>query len=295
MYLRFRLIKALVQKLPPRAAYAVGAVVAEIYYLFASRNRKNFKANLKHVLEYRAEDIRSSAARRRIRRIVRKNFRNFAYYLIDFFRFSALEEKEMENLVEVEGEENIALGLREGKGLVGVTAHLGNWELAGVVFAGLGFPINAVALSHGNTKLNRLFTQQRALGGMKVIPVGSAARASLRALRNNEVLVILGDRDVTERGVVMGFFGAPAQIPRGPSALAARTGAGVLIGYMVREGTHRYRLTFTPPIEVDRSRPEAEVERSIREAMVRRLEEVIGDHLDQWYVYYRIWPDEYKS
>jgi lauroyl/myristoyl acyltransferase len=289
-YYLFELLRFVVHLFPPRLAYGIGAFLAEATYVFSRKSKPNLRANLVWVLRWRGEETESPEARRRIWRLVRKNFRNFSYYLIDFFRFSRFAAEEMKRLVRFSGIENVRAALAGGKGALGVTAHVGNWELGGMMLALAGFPVNAIALSHENTKLNRLFVNQRGLTGMKVIPVGRAALRSLRALKRNELVLILGDRDVTERGVEVEFFGRPVSIPRGPSGLAARSGAAVFFGYLVRESTHRYRAVFRPPLEIDRSADRESQEEQIIRGLMREMEECIADHLDQWYMYYPVWP-----
>lgn len=292
VYWLFRLLQAVAQAVPRRTAYRIGHLVADLFHAFSRRSRPNCLANILQVLRYRGENVDDPRVRARAKAIVRQNFRNFASYLVDFFRFSRLETADLSSLVEVEGRENVDRALRRGKGAVGVTAHLGNWELGGIVLSLLGYPVNAVALSYQNTKLNRLFVNQRAIGGVKVITVGTAALQSLRALKKNELVVILGDRDVTERGSTAEFFGAPAHIPRGPAALAARSGASLFFGYLIRTSAERYRVVFRAPVEVDGSSDPDEQEALLTRALLREMETVIMDHLDQWYMYYRVWGEK---
>ncbi len=289
-YYLFELLRFVVHLIPPRLAYAIGAFLAEANYIFSRRSKPDLRANLVRVLDYLGEDTESRAARRRLRILIRKNFRNFSYYLVDFFRFSRFDAEKMKRLVRFEGRENVDAALAGGKGALGVTAHVGNWELGGMMLALAGYPVHAIALSHQNTRLNRLFVNQRGLTGMNVIPVGRAALRSLRALKKNELVLILGDRDVTERGVETEFFGRKVAIPRGPAGLAARSGAAVFFGYLVRESTHRYRAVFRPPLEIDRTASREEQEVQIIRGLVREMEACIASHLDQWYMYYPVWP-----
>ena len=288
-YYLFELLRFVVRVIPPRLVYALGAFIAEVTYLFSLRSKKNLRANLIHVFNYLGEDTESLEARRKIRVLIRKNFRNFSYYLVDFFRFSRLSREEIERLVEFSGTDNIKAALKDGRGAIGVTAHLGNWELGGMVLSFLGFPVNAIALSHHNTRLNRLFVNQRALSGMNVIPVGQAALRSLRALKKNQLVLILGDRDVTERGIEVTFFGGPAHIPRGPATLAVRADAGIFFGYFVRQSTHQYRAVFRPPLSVDQNMDRESQEKTIILDLVKEMEECIAANLDQWYSYELIW------
>lgn len=288
-YYLFELLRFVVHLIPPRLAYGIGAFLAEVTYICSRKSKPNFRSNLVWVLRYLGEETGSPEARKRIRRLIRKNFRNFSYYLIDFFRFSRFDAEEMKRLVGLEGLENVKAALAGERGALGVTAHVGNWELGGMMLALAGFPVNAIALSHQNTKLNRLFVNQRGMTGMKVIPVGWAALRSLRVLKKNELVLILGDRDVTERGVEVDFFGRKTPIPRGPAGLAVRSGAAVFFGYLVRESTHRYRAVFRPPLEYDRGADREVQEAQIIGGLVSEMEECIASHLDQWYMYYPLW------
>ncbi len=288
-YYLFELLRFVVRIFPLRLAYAIGAFLAEATYIFSWRSKRNFRANLIHVLKYTGEDTASRETRKKIRVLIRKNFRNFSYYLIDFFRFSRVSLRELRKLVEVVGTKNVESALDGGKGALGVTAHVGNWELGGMVLSLLGYPVNAIALSHQNTRLNRLFVNQRALAGIAVIPVGQAALRSLRALKKNELVLILGDRDVTERGIEVSFFGASATIPRGPATLAFRSGADIFFGYFIRQSTHRYKAVFRPLLPINRSAPREEEKERITRYLVREMEACIVENLDQWYMYYRIW------
>ena len=288
-YYLFRLLRAIDRLIPRRAAYLLGRVVSGVFCFLPSRTKANLRRNLKQVLSFQGRDASNRRTRKEINRLIRVNFRHFAYYLIDFFRFANLPPGQIPTMVEVTGREHIDRALTRGRGLIGVTAHVGNWELGGIVFSRLGYPINAIALSHQNTKLNRLFVHQRGLGGVKVIPVGHAAASSLRALRANEVVVLLSDRDVTEKGTQAEFFGRPAAIPRGPAVLAVHSGAAILFGYFVRHSFHRYQIIFRPLLEWDRSLPEKEQEEEIIRMLVKEMERCILRHLDQWYMFYQIW------
>ena len=291
-YYLFKLLRAVDRAVPRRTAYRIGYFVADLLYFFSRRSKPNCLANILHVLRFQGEDAASPSVREKAKRIVRENFRNFASYLVDFFRFSRLEAADLSSLVDVEGLENVDRVLARGKGGIAVSAHLGNWELGGIVFSLLGYPVNLVVLSYHNTKLNRLFINQRAIGGVKVIPVGEAAIKSLRALKKNEIVGILGDRDVTERGVTAELFGAPAQIPRGPAALAARSGAGIFFVHLTRISPERYRIVFRPPVAVEENLSTEEKESRIRVALLREMEEAIMKNLSQWYMYYRVWEKE---
>ena len=201
------------------------------------RERHAVVENLKIILNKPSCD-------KEIRVITRDVFRNFAKYLVDFFRFSLIDDEYIKRFVRLEGRENLEEALKRGKGVIILSAHLGNWELGGYVLGKLGYNMNAVVLTHKNEKVNNFFINQRFMGNFKSIEIGATLRGCYRALKGNELLALLGDRNFSSTGLMAEFFGKPALMPKGPAALALRTGATVLPTYMVREEDDTFRLIF---------------------------------------------------
>lgn len=142
--------------------------------------------------------------------------------------------------------------LAEGKGVLYVTAHLGNWELMASTLAWLGYPISTVARASYDERLTAWIDRWRRGGGVHAIlrrsshkPEPRVARESLRTLRAGRVLGVLMDVDLpAAEGVPARFLGLPVTVPIGPARMALRTGARVVAGFMERQadGTHRLRL-----------------------------------------------------
>ena len=169
---------------------------------------------------------------------VREVFRNFGMYLVDFFRFSRLSVREIQRRVRVEGLHRMRSALTNGKGVIGLTAHLGNYELAGAVLSLQGLPVNAVVLTHQNKRVNAFFEHQRSRVGVKNIPVfGNGMRAFFEAaisvLRRNEILALVGDRDFFGHGLELPLFGRTLKVPQGPASFSLRTGAPIVPCFLV--------------------------------------------------------------
>jgi len=122
-------------------------------------------------------------------------FRNFAKYLVDFFRFPLIDRAYISRYISIKNLKYIDESANMGKGVILLTAHLGNWELGGLVLGVLGYKIWAVALPHKNKKVNEFFNQQRESKGITVIEFGKAARTCLKVLKEKKLLALVGDRD----------------------------------------------------------------------------------------------------
>ncbi len=283
-YLIYRLIRFVSCWLPLRVAYWLGERIADVRYLFCGRSRRTIEDNLKQVLGKEME--------REIKRKTRKVFQNFAKYVVDFSRFRRINRNNLENFITIEGMENLQRSFVAKKGVIALTAHLGNWELGGVTLAILGYPVNAVALSHEEVPVNRLFVQQRTSKGVKVIPFGMAAKRCYQALRRNEMVALLGDWDIKSQGVKVPFFGKMTTLPRGPAILSLKTGAAILPGFTIRQKDNCFKLFLEKPIFPESTgHKEEDVER-LSNQVNKILESYIRRYPEQWFLFHKVWPEK---
>jgi KDO2-lipid IV(A) lauroyltransferase len=224
-----------------------------------------------------------------IAKIRQQVFRNFAKYLVDFFRFEKIDSRYIERYVRIKNIHHLDEALKNGKGAIVLTAHLGNWELGGVVVSLLGYPFYAVALPHKDRRVNEFFNYQRESKNLHVLPLGRAVRACLRLLKENKLVVLVGDRDFTEKGVVGEFFGRQAIFPEGPAAFALQTQAPIIPGFMLRNSDDTFTLQFEKPLTFKTT---GEKEKDMREVIKEYtgiFEDYIRRYPDQWFMFRRFW------
>lgn len=267
--------------LPLKAAYALATLLADIHFLLGARDRRAVKENLKAIFPLAPEE-RINALRRRM-------FRNFAKYLVDFFRFSKIDKDYLRKKVRIENCHFLDEALQRRKGVITVTAHLGNWELGGVVLSLSGYPFWAVALPHKHKTVDKFFNAQRQSKGIRVIPLGKAARQLLVALRENQVLGLVGDRDFSEKGIEVDFFGRRALVPPGPAVLSLKTGAPIIPGFLFRNKDDTFTLRIEEPLEPKGSAEKEEDVRNAISAYKAVIEGYIRKYADQWYMFRRFW------
>ncbi len=283
-YYLYRLGQWVACALPLRFAYAVSICIADVRALFAAEDRRLVDENLRAIFPEKSL--------RQIRRVRRRMFRNFARYLVDFFRFGLIDKAFIERSVRIEGRRHFDEALLRKKGVVALTAHLGNWELGGVVTALSGYPLWAVALEHRHPKVSAFFWKQREEKGVRVMSLGKAARQCLRVLRDNQILALVGDRDFTGRGVTVPFFGRPALFPPGPAALSLSTGASIVPGFMLRNKDGTFTLHLEPPINFEATGDREKDIPALTEKCRDVIERYIRSYPDQWFMFRRFWLDE---
>ncbi|MGB4520594.1 MAG: lysophospholipid acyltransferase family protein [Candidatus Omnitrophota bacterium] len=285
-YFLIKLGQFIVLSFPLKIAYSIAVLISDINYLFAKEDKQAVKENLKVIFPQKSDQ--------EINQIRIKLFRNFAKYLTDFFRFSKMDLSYINKYVRVENRSYLDQALAKGKGVIVVSAHLGNWELGGVVVALLGYPFSAVALPHKNKQINNFFNRQRQSKNFKVIPLGKAARQCLDVLKKNEVLALAGDRDFTEKGIVLDFFGKPSFFPIGPAAFALKTGAVLMPGFMYRNDDDGLTLRFEKPLEFSPSGDKNQDLKYLIENYKNIIQDYIRKYPEQWYMFKRFWIEEKK-
>ena len=162
--------------------------------------------------------------------------------------------------------------LANGNGAVVISGHYGGWEVAGLAIMSRFRNVRTVARKLDNDLLERDLSKIRARTGAEVIERRKAARALMKGLAQNGIIVLLPDQAVLPReGVLVPFMGRKAWTTPAPAKLAARAGSTIVFGFCIPDGA-RHRLEFEEPIRVDQlSEPEKG-----DEALTARINDVIS-------------------
>lgn len=280
-YILYRIGEFLTLSLPLSMSYGLAGILSTLQYLLSKRDRMTVRGNLKAIFPAINEN--------RLKKYTKKVFTNFGLYLADFFRFKRLNLDYIKKNVIVEGREYIDRALSGGRGLIIVSAHIGNWELGGVTLGILGYAVNAVTLTHKHKGVNGFFNRQRESNGLLVIPLEHAVRGSLEAFRRNEIVCILGDRDFTQGGLILDFFGLPTMIPKGPAVFSLRNKTPIISAFTIRQKHNKFRLSFSAPLEFS---PSQEFEKDVRlltQVYLRLFEDRIRKYPGQWEMFRQFW------
>jgi lauroyl/myristoyl acyltransferase len=284
LYHSYKLSQWLSRTLPRPFLYRFASWVALAFHAIDGRGRRAVASNLRQILHYRGED----ASEQRVHALTRRTFVCFGKYLADFFHYSGLTAGDVGRVVKVDHPEYIHQAAAQGKGVLAVSAHFGNWEIGGAVIPALGYRVRTVVLPQRFEKVNRLFQEQRAKRGFEMSFLGQSAGALLRALRAGEFVALLADQDFTGLCDAVPFFGRPARLPRGPAYLAHRMGAPLLIGFVCRQEDDSLVLNVYPPILPEEGLSQEQIQQRICSA----LEDMIGKYPHQWFVFRDFWGGE---
>ena len=255
-------------------------------------------------LGYRPFGIRRAVVERQVRaafpdlaeaevlRIARESYESLGRTSIETALMPARSrEQVLAMFSRVEGWDLVERARAKGRGILFVTGHLGNWELAGS-FVGLQMPLEAVARRMQNPLFDRYLTETRQRIGMNVIHDADAVRRVPRAIREQHAVAFLVDQGaVGLASTWVPFFGRLAKTPRGPAVFALRLDAPVIFGAALRQPDGRYMIGFEVVRAESTGDREADVDRIVA-AYTATLERWVRRAPEQYFWHHRRWKHQ---
>ncbi|MBL7198104.1 MAG: lysophospholipid acyltransferase family protein [Candidatus Omnitrophica bacterium] len=278
-YILYKIGKFLALRLSLKAAYAIAVFLSDFHFLISRTDRRAVIGNLNAIFPNAKENLNLS----------REVFRNFGKYLVDFFRIEKLNRDKIEKVIKIENLEVIDKILAQKRGIIILSAHMGNWELGGMIMGFLGYPIYGVILPHKDKRTDSLFNRQREIFGERVIPLGRAARSCIECLNNNKIIALVGDRDFTTGGIIEDFFGRESLIPKGPAGFSLKTGSPIVPGFVIRQKDDSFKLIFGEPIEPSITDNKDNDLHDLTKRCLRIIEDYIKKYPSQWLMFRKFW------
>lgn len=222
--------------------------------------------------------------------IARASYKSFVLVFAEFPEILCLDRNNIRKWVSVRGLEHYEAALREGRGVVLITAHFGNWEMGMAAMALLSRPPTFVARVLDSAILEEGSVYIRSTVGIGIIHKENAMRPMLRLLKQGEAVKMLIDQNVAAyEGVFINFFGRPACTTSGVALMAMRSGAAVLPVFTNRMPDGTYLTEIGPKVETvhtgDRRRDVATNTQNYATA----IENHIRKYPEQWLWLHQRW------
>lgn len=243
--------------------------LGRVYSIVSIQQRLALKENLHFMLNLQSKELQSMTTR---------IFENFCLTLYDFFH-------PQDVLLDVPEREKVERCMKEKKGVLILTFHIGHWELGARVMQQWGWPVSAVYQEYRNTAMKKLIQRLRA-PGVNYIPVGvRAANRVLEAFRRGDVVAMLGDHPFGEEGVPVQLFGRFVRWPKGPIVLAVKERVPIVAAAIVRVAPNTYRAFVEDPL-IPQNHSRAEVHRLVQEVAFK-FAKFARAYPEQWYRFRR--------
>lgn len=220
----------------------------------------------------------------------RSVFINIGKSAADAVRLPKWKDKDFRKLVWVEGLTRFDSAYKRGKGLIAVTGHISNFELIAAYFSWLGYKTAVIGREVYDPRLNKLLIKNRTAVGTQNIPTDSLVKTILQALKDGKALGVLVDQNSSRvSNIKVDFFGAKANTPKGPYAIAYKLGCPVVPLAIARTKGDYYRIMVGDILEPNEKKSGEESVIDLAQRTNRFLESIIREYPDQWVWMHKRW------
>jgi KDO2-lipid IV(A) lauroyltransferase len=273
----------LVGALPEKAAYSLFEKISQFIYKRNGRTVRRLRRNLSIVKPgLTAEELET---------LVQLGYSSYMRYWCDTFRIHLWSRNRIDSTVTFTNDHLLRDPMRDGRGVVVALPHSGNWDHAGAYFCQEGIRLVTVAEVLKPEKLFRKFLSYRESMGFEVLGLDSRAFVTLlRRAREKRLIALVADRDLSDSGIPVRFFGHTAKMPAGPAVLAIKEGLPLVVAHVsyTKIGIH---IDFHP-INVGTEGSDEERIAQTVQLIASTFELGIQEHPEDWHMLQRIWIDE---
>lgn len=272
-----------------RLAYIVLRFVALYYFLFARKSNKHSFYFFHNILKYKRFTTYLK---------IYKNYYIFGQTLLD--KVALLAGVKTKFTINHEGGANLDKIAEMGKGGILVSAHIGNWEIAGQLLNRLNTTFNILMYANEHESIKKYMDEVEKKKNVNIIAIKDGEMGHLIELHNafskNELVVMHGDRfrDGAQT-LEANFLGKTAKFPAGPFIMAAKFGVPLTVAFAVKETNTHYHFFASDPIEVKRTRDPKQTEIAVQELLqkyIAEVEKMVYRYPEQWFNYYAFWKEQ---
>jgi KDO2-lipid IV(A) lauroyltransferase len=284
VYLFSLVLRRIILWLPFRISFVLSSFLTSLGYWILPRQRRRMLFNLSRAFG-------KEKNKKELKQIARKVFRNIGRSSAEVICWSKLGKDYLEKHVTIKNPEILFNAYKNGKGVIGLTAHLGNWEYLAAFMANiLRIRFSVIARNLSNKWLNRLMEETRKSMNINVLYRGDSGISILRTLKRNEGLGILADQHIRGEGIMVDFFGYPAKTLRNVAELILRSGATVVPLFIVRnKDLTKHTLIVENPLSYTPTGDKELDLKNISQTYTNLIESYIRRYPEQWVWMHNRW------
>lgn len=258
------------------------AILALVFLYLIPIRKKVVFSNLK--IAFPENDLQTN------KKLAFQIYLSFAITLVEILYLPYMKKQELVDAVECSNPELIIEKFKQGKGVILLSSHFGNWEFGAISIAiQVTLPFSVIVKPLRNTLVYEWMNKARTKFGNEVVPLGISIRKTYQTLKEKKVVAMVADQRGPREGVKVDFFGKKVSVYTGPAALALKTGAPLICGIAVRDKNYKYKMVL---VEISQQNlPDGEEEKilEISQRYTSYLEEVIRENPEQWLWMHNRW------
>ena len=232
-----------------------------------------------------------------IRKVSRRIFQNLGFTILEILQMAFFSKEDFLENIRIRGEEHLLNAVDGGKGVIIISAHLGNWEAASLFSACyFGYPATSVARKIESGIINRWLFKLRTRFGNSVIDKEGALPEMMQTLRSGKILALMIDQGTTKsEGVELLFYGKKVTVTPAAAMLALRCKSPVLPVFCIREEDQNLTIIIEPPVQLVRTKDLRDDLRTNSQIMTDEIENAVRRYPDQWLWLHKRWKRFYPE
>jgi KDO2-lipid IV(A) lauroyltransferase len=277
-----------IARIPKNFIIGLGKILGDFLYFLDLPHRRIVLRNLQF--------IHTEWPRNQIHKLAKRIFQQLGITMLEFLQMAYISREELVSNVQINGKEILAEALAKQRGIVLVSAHMGNWEIAWQVCPSyFQRPITGVAKKLRNVQLNRLIHNRRIRFGNRILYKKGALPDLMQALRKGEAVGLLMDVSRRFDGVEVQFFGRRATATPAAALLGLRCKCPIITAFSHRNAKGQLIINIEPPVEIQRTH-DLRTDLQINTQLISdRVERAIRNYPEQWNWMLKRWKDFYPD
>jgi KDO2-lipid IV(A) lauroyltransferase len=287
VYMAIRAAICVIQAVPLEICYSVARAIGRLGWWLDKRHTAIALDNLRHAFG-------STYTEKQLHKIVRRVYVHFTMLIVEIAHIPRrLRETNWRDFIQLRNHEEVVRLVMSGRPVILLTAHFGNWEMAGYTMAVFGFKPHSVARALDNPYIERLLRSFRTRTGQEIIYKRGAFDHVGAIMRRGAMIGMLSDQDAGQRGVFVEFFGRPASSHKGVALLALEHNAPICVGFARRLGDgFKFEVWMERVLQPDDYRDMPDPVRSITQECARAFESAVRRNPEQYLWLHRRWKHQ---
>lgn len=289
LYYFFRFVEFILMLLPYSWRKLVFVGLAKFAYTVDKKHREVVRINLEFAYNGTME-------KEEIDTITRYCYRNLLLNFLQVMENRKIPPEKQAKIVSFENREFIDQAREQGRPIILISAHFGNWELGATTFATQIMPTVSIHKKLNNPWFNRYLMSSRTRLNMDMVEKHGAVRHLTRALKNGQVISLMIDQNINPReSIIVDFFGKRVTQTSAPAFLARKYDAVIIPVFIHTQDEKRYVVRFETPLEVEKTDDaNADILRTTQ-AQSNVLERIVRAEPKFWFWCHRRWKTEYEE
>jgi KDO2-lipid IV(A) lauroyltransferase len=281
-------LKKIIAQIPKIYILILGKILGTFLYHFDVYHRRIIRRNLQF--------SHPNSSRNQIQGLSKRIFRHFGIAILEVLQMACSTCEEMLKNVQIEGEKIFSEALAKQKGVIVISAHLGNWEMAlQYCPCYLQMPLTGVAKKLRNSILDRVVHKLRTRFGNKIIYKKGALPEMTQTLRQGQILGLLMDVSRRFEGVEVQFFGRRATATPAAALLALRCKSPVVPIFSHRNRKGELVIRAERPVEIKRTGNLRSDLQTNTQLITDTVERAIRKNPEQWNWLLKRWKEFYPG